>query len=310
MLNWITEFTDYLSHQRYYSEHTIRNYQMELRRAASLLKRTPDQADINWMQVSTQDIQTLVMRLHQKKQSPRSIALTLSALRSFYDYLILQQHIRDNPALHVKAPKAQNKLPQHMDIDAVFQLLNIDPHDPLAARDAAMIELFYSSGLRLAELAQLNISDLDLNEAWVRVLGKGRKERQVPVGRQAIEALKHWLSMRPLLLKTHQDALFISQRGRRISHSAIQNRLHYWGQRGLLQEKVHPHKLRHSFATHMLEASGDLRAVQELLGHKNLSTTQVYTHLDFTHLAKIYDQAHPRAQIKTNSNKGHKNGST
>ena len=202
-----------------------------------------------------------------------------------------------NPAQTLSAPKQNKPLPKNMDVDAVSHLLSIEGDDPLSLRDKAIMELFYSSGLRLAELASLDCVDIKFDQSEVKVIGKGSKQRVVPIGQVALTALKTWLNCRDQLPCVEAgDALFVSSQGKRLSHRSIQARMAKWGQEQAMAVKVHPHKLRHSFATHMLESSQDLRAVQELLGHANLSTTQIYTSLDFQHLAKVYDNAHPRAK--------------
>lgn len=287
---WLTRFERYLISERQLSSHTSRNYLFELTRAGEVLAEREC-----WTQVTRDDLQRVLAKLHRKGLSPRSLSLCLSALRQFGEFLLREQAIRINPAKTLKAPKQNKPLPKNMDIDSVSHLLNIDGKDPLSLRDRAIMELFYSSGLRLAELASLNTKDLSLDSKEVRVLGKGGKERIVPVGGQALLALSDWKSMRAQI-QCEDDALFVSQKGKRLSHRSIQGRMKKWGVEQGLSVPVHPHKLRHSFATHMLESSQDLRAVQELLGHANLSTTQIYTSLDFQHLAKVYDSAHPRAK--------------
>tara|TARA_R110001599_G_scaffold274270_1_gene475488 strand:- start:459 stop:1136 length:678 start_codon:yes stop_codon:yes gene_type:complete len=224
----------------------------------------------------------------------------LSAVRSLYQFLIREQLCKHNPAVDLRAPRSPRKLPRALDADLASQLLDDSSDDDwLAVRDHAMLELFYSSGLRLSELAGLDISELDLPQGEVRVLGKGRKTRLIPVGRMAREALQRWLELR-LLTNTPEQALFIGKQGRRLTPRAIQLRVRRWGVTHIGQN-LHPHMLRHSFASHVLESSGDLRAVQELLGHADISTTQIYTHLDFQHLAQVYDKAHPRAKRKTST---------
>jgi integrase/recombinase XerC len=217
-------------------------------------------------------------------------------LRGFFNYLIRERVIEANPAADIRAPKAAKRLPKTLDVDQVASLLARKPADPLSCRDLAMLELLYSSGLRLAELAGLDVTDLDLADHTVRVLGKGSKTRILPVGRQALVALRNWLAERAALAKPGVTALFVGQNGRRLGARAIQLRIRRWAAGSNLGVPVHPHLLRHSFATHLLESSRDLRGVQELLGHADISTTQVYTHLDFQHLARIYDQTHPRAR--------------
>lgn len=228
--------------------------------------------------------------------SSRSIQRALSAARGFYRYLVKQRHARANPFVGITAPKAEKKLPKVLSVDQVNLLVAVKAHDPIAIRDRAMMELFYSSGLRLSELVELDVQRLDLQQGSVRVTGKGNKEREVPVGRLAVSAVKVWLPYRTDIATQEETALFVSTRGKRISTRAVQQRIQHWATRQGLDTGVHPHMLRHSFATHVLESSGELRAVQELLGHASISTTQVYTHLDFQHLAKVYDKAHPRAK--------------
>jgi integrase/recombinase XerC len=217
-------------------------------------------------------------------------------LRGFFNYLIREQVLDSNPAADIRAPKAAKRLPKTLDVDQVGSLLARKPADALARRDLAMLELLYSSGLRLAELAGLDVPDLDLADRTVRVLGKGAKTRVLPVGSKAVEALRAWLGDRRALVKDGSGALFVGGNGRRLGARAIQKRIGRWASLSGLNVPVHPHLLRHSFATHLLESSRDLRGVQELLGHADISTTQVYTHLDFAHLARIYDQSHPRAR--------------
>ncbi|MGM0450814.1 MAG: tyrosine recombinase XerC, partial [Pseudomonadota bacterium] len=226
----------------------------------------------------------------------RTIARHLSAIRRFYGFLIREGIVADNPALDIRPPRNQRPLPGVMDVDQLHHLLEQPPEDPLEARDLAMMELMYSSGLRLAELVALDEHDLDRRDASVRVTGKGGKTRIVPVGRAALKALDCWLEQRPALVRSGESAVFISQRGQRINRRTVQARLRRWGQQHQSDQRLHPHLMRHSFASHMLESSGDLRAVQELLGHSDIATTQIYTHLDFQHLAQVYDSAHPRAR--------------
>ncbi|ACA84787.1 tyrosine recombinase XerC [Shewanella woodyi] len=288
-VNWFQHFESYLSAERQLSKHTVRNYLFELNRVDQLLDDST-----SWLSVSREQIQSAMSQLHRRGLSPRSLSLTLSAVKQFCEFLLREGVIQTNPAINLSAPKQNKPLPKNMDPDSVSHLLEIDGDDPLSLRDKAIMELFYSSGLRLAELAALNISDIQFSERLVKVLGKGGKERILPIGKMAISAIDKWLACRRLIPCEH-DALFITNKGTRLAHRSIQARLSKWGQEQALNMRVHPHKLRHSFATHMLESSADLRAVQELLGHANLSTTQIYTSLDFQHLAKVYDGAHPRA---------------
>ncbi|MCZ4337380.1 tyrosine recombinase XerC [Shewanella colwelliana] len=286
----IERFETYLASERQLSPHTVRNYLFELRRVEQLLAEGSQ-----WQQLSSEQLQGVLNRLHRQGLGARSIALSLSALKQFFHFLMQESLITVDPAANLSAPKQGKPLPKNMDLDAVTHLLSIEGDDLLAVRDRAIMELFYSSGLRLAELAALNHLDIDFSEHQVKVMGKGSKERIVPIGRLAIDAIAQWLPQRASLA-CEDDALFVTAKGKRLAHRSIQARLDKWGQQQGLNVRVHPHKLRHSFATHMLESSADLRAVQELLGHANLSTTQVYTSLDFQHLAKVYDGAHPRAK--------------
>jgi len=257
--------------------------------------RTPDDL---LRQLQTSDIRYFIARLHGSGLSGRSLARMLSVWRGFYRYLIRYHHHGDDPCQGVRVPKSAQKLPNALSPDEAAQLLTFKPTDPLATRDLAMFELFYGSGLRLAELANLQPANIDFNQGMARITGKGSKTRLVPVGKQALQALQAWLPIRAAMLPPGETALFLSQQGRRIHTRTIALRLK---QRALLQgldNNVHPHALRHSFASHLLQSSSDLRAVQEMLGHASIRSTQVYTHLDFQHLTKIYDQAHPRAKKK------------
>lgn len=230
---------------------------------------------------------------------PATIQRELSAIRSFYQYLVQQKKMNNNPAREVSAPKSEQHLPKTCDVEQIDQLLrNADDEDELFVRDLAIFELIYSSGLRLAELVGINLQDIDLSQRQLVVTGKGNKTRYLPVGGKAVEAVRKWLKLRAKYQRGDTQALFLSKLGNRISARNVQSRLKVLGRRQSLGQSISPHGLRHSFATHMLESSGDLRAVQELLGHANISTTQVYTHLDFQHLAKVYDAAHPRARRK------------
>jgi integrase/recombinase XerC len=215
--------------------------------------------------------------------------------------LLREKHVKRNPVDSVSAPKSGKRLPENLDADRMARLLSFSGKGALVARDKAMLELLYSSGLRLAELTDLNLGDVDSADATVRVTGKGNKDRIVPVGRFALEALAAWLKERVTLAATDETALFVSKKGTRLSARSVQARVDYWAKKQGISTKVYPHLFRHSFATHLLESSHDLRGVQELLGHSNIGTTQVYTHLDFQHLAQIYDQTHPRARIKKTS---------
>ncbi|HMM75531.1 MAG TPA: tyrosine recombinase XerC [Gammaproteobacteria bacterium] len=253
--------------------------------------------------VDVHAVRGYVAWLHQAGLNGRSIARALSALRGLYKHEIRHGRLRENPVADVRAPKAPKRLPRTLDVDQMHRLLDAEPPqdggpDALSVRDRAMWELAYSCGLRVSELTGVDLDALDARARELRVLGKGRKERVVPVGGKALEAIEAWLPLRATLAAIEEKALFVGRRGRRIAVREVQTRLKQWAQRQGLAVPVHPHMLRHSFATHLLEGSGDLRAVQELLGHSDIRTTQVYTHLDFQHLARVYDAAHPRARKK------------
>jgi integrase/recombinase XerC len=289
----LTDFIRHLASEKRHSPRTCDSYQRDLLRLASWLTLSGFTA---WQRVTNHDLRRYVATLSREGLSGRSIARHLSATRRFYQFLLREKLASDNPALDIRAPKSGRRLPRVADVDQLNHLLDGQPDDPLEVRDLCMFELMYSSGLRLAELASLDLDTVDLRGGEVRVLGKGGKERLLPVGRKAIAAIQQWLRHRVALANEGETALFVSQRGERLSHRSIQARLSRWGISRGADQKLHPHLLRHSFASHMLESSGDLRAVQELLGHADIATTQVYTHLDFQHLARVYDQSHPRAR--------------
>ena len=284
---------DYLKSLAQRSPHTLSAYRRDLaqfaRYHASLAPATP--VDVHVMR-------GFLAWLHRGGQAPRSIARTLSAVRGLYAFLVKQRVTDDNPVVGLRAPKAPKRLPKVLDVDQTNRLLDASPESPEDLRDLAMWELAYSSGLRVSELVGLDLASLDLIAGEARVLGKGRKERLVPVGRVAVKALQAWLAVRPAWLREACAAVFITPRGTRIGVRAVQLRLKTWALRQGVEGRLHPHMLRHSFASHLLESSGDLRAVQELLGHSDIRTTQIYTHLDFQHLARVYDAAHPRARLK------------
>jgi integrase/recombinase XerC len=251
-----------------------------------------------WPQLDGGAMRAFASSSYRKGLSPRSIQRQLSAARTFFRYLLREKHVQRNPVQSVSAPQSGKRLPENLDADRMARLLNFSGKGPLVTRDRAMLELMYSSGLRLAELTDLNLGDVDSADATARVTGKGNKDRILPVGRHALEALAAWLQERSALAAVGETALFVSKKGTRLSQRSVQARVDYWAKKQGISTKVYPHLFRHSFATHLLESSHDLRGVQELLGHANISTTQVYTHLDFQHLAQIYDQTHPRARIK------------
>jgi integrase/recombinase XerC len=289
----------YLRHlgvERRLSPHTSTNYARDLRALADFAER--GNLD-DWQRIDSQHVRMFAARSHAGGLSPRSVQRRLSAARGFFNYLVREGAVKSNPAVEIRAPKAAKRLPGTLDADQLNQLLDVPAEDALAVRDRAIMELFYSSGLRLAELVGLDVAHIDLPDRTVRVLGKGSKTRIVPVGRKADTAIRAWLRERVALADVDETALFVGQNGSRLKHRAVQLRIAYWARRKGLPSRVYPHLFRHSFATHLLESSKDLRGVQELLGHADISTTQIYTHLDFAHLARTYDASHPRAKRKT-----------
>jgi integrase/recombinase XerC len=285
----------FLGSLQHLSPHTRKAYQRDLK---FFLEYCKEQRINKWQAMDGHRVRGFVAWRHRQGTGGKSLQRNLSAIRVFYRYLIEQGMAKQNPAEGILAPKTPRKLPKALDADQATQLMLINDQSLLAVRDRAMLELMYSSGLRLSELIQLNMNNLDLRDAVVTVLGKGKKTRTVPVGRHAIAALKKWFGFRHDIIKNEVTAVFVTQQGKRITPRAFQLRLKQWAIKQGIPGNVHPHMLRHSFASHLLESSGDLRAVQELLGHADISTTQIYTHLDFQHLAKVYDAAHPRAQRK------------
>ncbi|MET0498504.1 MAG: tyrosine recombinase XerC [Steroidobacteraceae bacterium] len=294
-LSWLPRFYTHLTSERRLSAHTDENYRRDL----DIFVRYCDKAGVtDWRRLDSQHVRTFAAGEFRRGQAPRTIQRRLSALRSFFNYLVRENELKANPAREIQAPKAKKRLPATIDVDQMSRLLSFRTDERLSVRDKAMMELFYSSGLRLSELVSLDLGDLDLRDQTVRVLGKGQKTRIVPVGRFAVTALTDWAKNRASIAKAEEQAVFVGRNGRRLGARAIQLRIAGWGRRQGLNMHVHPHMFRHSFASHLLESSQDLRGVQELLGHANIATTQVYTHLDFQHLAKIYDAAHPRALRK------------
>ena len=294
-LQALHQFLDKLRNERQLSPHTLKNYRRDLQQ---LIRFCDNQQQQDWHQLDSQHIRQYVAQRHRQGLSAKSLQRELSAFRSFFDFLIRQHQLRYNPARDVQAPRVKRKLPVTLDVDKTAALLDLAASDPLGLRDRAILELFYSSGLRLSELVQLDLPQLDLANRQVELRGKGNKVRIVPVGQHAVAALQAWLNARRDLPLADDQAVFVSRQGKRISSRNIQKRIKEWARRQGVDVNVHPHMLRHSFASHLLESSGDLRAVQELLGHSDIATTQIYTHLDFQHLAKVYDQAHPRARKK------------
>ncbi|MGD8999318.1 MAG: tyrosine recombinase XerC [Granulosicoccaceae bacterium] len=295
--DWLQRFLHHLQNERHLSARSIDAYRRDLGR---LMDWCEQRQLAEWSELDVHGVRALVAMQHRRGLKGTSIARLLSAIRTFYNYLLREGAVRLNPAEGIPAPKTPRKLPKVLDPEQLGQLLAFNDKQPLDCRDRAMFELLYSSGLRLAELVNLDLPDVDFRDALVYVIGKGAKPRSVPIGRLAIEALRRWLRHRDGLAAPEETALFVSRNGTRLSARSVQNRLYKRGLRQGLDTRVHPHRLRHSFASHLLESSGDLRAVQELLGHADISTTQIYTHLDFQHLARVYDAAHPRAK-KTRS---------
>jgi integrase/recombinase XerC len=290
---WLERFQTHLATERRLSPHTAAAYRRDL---AALERWCAQQPLADWDALDEQHVRSFAARSHAAGLDPRSVQRRLSAVRTFYEFLLREGAVRRNPGVDVRAPKASRRLPATLDADQMARLLALEPRQPLDQRDLAMMELFYSSGLRLAELIGLDLGDLDLKERMVRVSGKGGKDRIVPVGGKALAALQQWLGLRTALAAVGETAIFVGRRGRRVGARAVQLRVAAHARAQGLPAHVHPHVFRHSFATHLLESSRDLRGVQELLGHANISTTQVYTHLDFQHLARTYEDAHPRAK--------------
>lgn len=297
----IEDFLLYLQREKRSSPHTCSNYQRDLRRLANYLA---DHGVSDWNELDLHSLRRFTASLARQHLSGRSIARQLSATRRFFVFLIREGRAGDNPALDLRAPKHPRRLPAVIDVDSLSQMLDAPraAEGPHEVRDRAIVELFYSSGLRLAELVGLDLPQLDLDAGEVMVTGKGNKRRLLPVGRAARSALAEWLALRPRWAGNADcQAVFLSQRGGRLQARSVQQRLALWGRTVGADRRLHPHLFRHSFASHLLESSSDLRAVQELLGHSDISTTQIYTHLDFQHLAQVYDRAHPRARRQPGS---------
>ena len=285
----LERFVEYLRVEKRYSANTVSAYRRDLARLATAVA-------VPWPEVRQHHISALIASLHAKGLAPRSIQRALSATRSFFAYLEKNEIVEANPASGARAPKSRPKLPKTLDADQAAQLFEFEARTNIEKRDRAIVELLYGSGIRLAELVGINISDLDLSNGFVRVTGKGDKVRQVPMGTHCVAAIESWLGCREY--PAGGAPLFTGRPERRISPRTVQLRLKQLAAEQLGSNQLHPHMLRHSFASHMLESSSDLRAVQELLGHADISTTQIYTHLDFQHLAKVYDAAHPRAEAQ------------
>ena len=290
---WARRFHTHLASERRLSPHTVAAYGREL---AAFAQWSGKQGYDDWARIDATQLRSFAARSHAGGLNPRSVQRRLSALRTFYAFLIREGLATHNPAIGVRAPKAARRLPHTLDVDQMGRLLALKPEGALPVRDLAIMELLYSSGLRLAELIGLDLHDLDLKDRTVRVLGKGSKTRIMPVGRQAVSALQQWLKERSVLAAVGELAVFLNRRGRRLGARSVQLLVARHARAQGLAVGVHPHLFRHSFATHLLESSRDLRAVQELLGHASISSTQIYTHLDFQHLARTYESSHPRAR--------------
>jgi integrase/recombinase XerC len=295
-LAWLERFERHLLTERRLSVHTRSAYRREL---AALRRWCAEQGIEHWHALDHARIRSFAARSHARGLAGRSVARRLSALRTFFHYLQREGVLTANPALDVPAPRAGRALPDTLDVDTMTRLLEFRPSGTLELRDLALMELLYSSGLRLAELVGLRCQDLDLEAGTVRVLGKGAKERIVPVGALARAVLRRWLDARAGLVRSATTALFVGRRGAPLTARAVQLRIAACARSQGVPQHVYPHLFRHSFATHLLESSHDLRGVQELLGHSSISTTQVYTHLDFQHLARTYELAHPRAKRRS-----------
>lgn len=304
----LNRFYSYLESERRYSAHTVSAYRRDIKYLIHDLG-CDEATVINWDEINQADIRRCVAKLHRKGLSGKSLQRWLSTIRSLFNFLCRFNRATQNPAVGIPAPKAAKRLPKTLNVDEINQLLNTNLLTPdlnnkgsadkdISIRDVALMELIYACGLRLSEVSGLNLNDIDWQQQVIRVTGKGQKQRQIPFGSKAKQAINNWLTIRKLQANENEQALFISLRGSRLSNSSIQKRLKKMALTQGLNTNVYPHMLRHSFATHILESSKDLRAVQELLGHANLSTTQIYTHLDFQHLAGVYDSAHPRARKK------------
>jgi len=292
---WIDRFIRHLEFERRLSPLTCKNYRRDLELLLDYCKQSGLDG---WDALDEGHVREFAAASFRKGLSARSIQRRLSAARTFYRYLMREKHVTRNPVTAVSAPKGKKRLPGNLDADRMARLLDIQGDGAIVDRDRAILELLYSSGLRLSELTGLDCGDVDRHDRTVRVTGKGNKERIVPVGRHALDALARWQKSRAEMADAEEPALFVSNRGNRISTRSVQARVSHWARRQGIDTQVYPHLFRHSFATHLLESSHDLRGVQELLGHANIATTQVYTHLDFQHLAQIYDQTHPRARKK------------
>lgn len=289
----IHRYLRYLQDERRYSPATIESYQRDILQLIEFLNAINV---TDCCEVDSLHVRNFAGSRRRRGISARSLHRALSSIRGFYKFLQREGLVENNPVTDVSAPSVEKKLPNLLDVDEINRLLTEGPQNPLKLRDRAMMELMYSSGLRLAELVNLDINAIDISQGQVYVLGKGNKSRYLPIGAAACKALRRWLDARPNIVAENESAVFVNNRGKRLSSRAVQQRMAQSAREQGLDKHVHPHMLRHSFASHLLESSGDLRAVQEMLGHADISTTQIYTHLDFQHLAQVYDRAHPRAK--------------
>jgi len=289
--NYLENYKNFISFERRLSEHTVKNYFRDIDMLIQLNK------NLSLEDLKSNDVRRSISSLHAKGLSSSSLSRILSAWKGLFVFLMDQHNFRHNPVLEIKTPKKTKKLPQTLSVDQTIKLVNIKDDDFISIRDRAILELFYSSGLRLSELVNLKLEDINFPDGIISVLGKGKKMRIVPLGTEAILSLKKWIKTRSELKNVDGNLyVFLTKQAKNLSQRAIQYRLKFWAKKQGLSENIHPHLLRHSFASHLLQSSQDLRAVQELLGHENISSTQIYTHLDFQHLSKTYDQAHPRAK--------------
>ena len=290
---WITRFLIYLRYELNLSPHTLNSYHRDLRRIGQWCL---ENGQTDWVALTQQQILAYLSQRHRQGISGKSLQRELSCIRSLYRFLMREEQTDNNPAQGLRAPKAKSRLPNTLNADQLASLLDTDTEDPLLLRDLAIMELFYSSGLRLQELVSLDIDNINWGDAMIEITGKGAKTRRVPIGKKALEALARWLKLRGNYTSNDEHALFVSRRGTRIHSRTIQTRMKKSAFMCGAEDNIHPHMLRHSCASHLLESSNDLRAVQELLGHADISSTQIYTHLDFQHLANVYDNTHPRAK--------------
>ncbi len=297
----LQRYLRYLQDERRYSPFTVDSYQRDLYQFIDFINAINV---TDCCEVDSLHVRNFAGSRRRRGFSARSLHRSLSAVRGFYKFLQREQLVEKNPVADVSAPRIEKNLPDLLDVDEINRLLTQGPQNPLKLRDYAMTELMYSSGLRLAELVSLNLNAIDISQGQVHVIGKGNRSRYVPVGTVACKALRRWLEARSSIAAENELAVFVNNRGKRLSPRAVQQRMAQLGREQGLDKHVHPHMLRHSFASHLLESSGDLRAVQEMLGHADISTTQIYTHLDFQHLAQVYDRAHPRAK-KSNQTEKH-----